>query len=218
MSLKPFKNPLKIVNKKSSGILLLLSIFSLFGVGFSSWILVNKNENSMSFNVDGTVGDVIDLTGLVTLDTSNVTITDYGYSGFIKNGAYSSLGYVALPVTINPKEGENYTLYPSLSYTWSGITDETADAFGENVRRCLFDTTLDYETSTSVLYGTFSSSLSTQYSTAFSFNYSSNSSSLGTSFYIIFELGPFCESLYEILLKPNLSFSFSLSIGVDTNA
>ena len=216
MSLKPFKNPLKIVNKKNSGILLLLSIFSLFGVGFSSWILVNENENSMSFNVDGTVGDVIDLTGLATLDTSNVTITDFGYSGFIKNGAFSTLGYVALPVTINPKEGENYTLYPSLSYTWSGIKDETAVAFRKNVRRCLFDTTLDYETS--ALYGTFSSSLSTQYSAAFSFNYSFNSSSLGTSFYIIFELGPFCESLYERLSDSTLSFSFSLSIGVDTNA
>lgn len=218
MSLKPFKNPLKIVNKKSSGILLLLSIFSLFGVGFSSWILVNENENSMSFNVDGTVGDVIDLTGLVTLDTSNVTITDYGISGFIKNGAYSKFGYVALPVTINPKEGENYTLYPSLSYTWDEITDETALAFRENVNKCLFDTTLDYETSTSALSGTPSLSLSTKYSAAFSFNYSSNSSSLGTSFYIIFELGPFCESLYELLAKDNLSFSFSLSIGVDTNA
>ncbi len=194
----------------------MLSIFSLFSVGFSSWILVNENENSMSVNVDGTVGDVIDLTGLVTLDTSNVTITDYGYSGFIKNGIYSTLGYVALPVTINPKEGENYTLYPSLSYTWDEITESTAVAFRENFYRCSFDTTLDY--GTSVLYGTFSSSLSTKYSAAYSFDYSSNSSSLGTNFYIIFELGPFSESLYERLSDSSLRFSFSLNIGVDTNA
>ena len=198
MNLKPFKNPLKIVNKKSSGILLLLSIFSLFGVGFSSWILVNENENSMSFNVDGTVGDVLDLRDIAALNGA-IDVSNYSASGFIVNNAISNYGYVTCPITFSPIEGfTSYTLYSELTPSNLSIISF--------INRCAYslDAKLD---ATDSFMNRVSSALG-------SFSYTS--SSLSTSFYVIFEIGEFDENLLSYI--QNASFSFSLSIGVDTNA
>ena len=198
MNLKHFKNQLKILNKKSSGILLLLSICSLFGVGFSSWILVNENENSMSFNVDGTVGDVLDLRGIAALNGA-IDVSNYSASGFIVNNAISNNGYVTCPITFSPIEGfTSFTLYPELTPSNSSIISF--------IKRCAYSLDAKFDATDSFMNRTSSARGSFSYT----------SSSLSTSFYIIFEIGAFDENLLSYI--QNASFSFSLSIGVDTNA
>ena len=162
---------------KNATFLLILCITSLISVGFSGWVFVNENKNSLSLNVDSEVGDVLDLRGIATLN-GTIDISNYSASGFIVNDAISSNGYVTCPITFSPIEGfTNYTLYSELTPSNSNIVSF--------IIRCAYSLDAKFDVTDS-----FMNRISDKRG-AFSYT----SSSLSTSFYVIFEIGEFDENL-----------------------
>ena len=125
MNLKPFKKSIKIANIKKSCFLLLLSIFSLFSVGFSSRVFVNE-KNNVNLSIETSVGDVIDFSNVFTnLSLSNITCCS---EGLINNSKLGNTATLDVQFTINLTEARGYiTSLNNHVLSFSALLEQTTN-------------------------------------------------------------------------------------------
>ena len=101
----------KIVRSLSTGVLL-LSAFSMFNTGFSSWVIVSElDDKSEMINLTMGTGSVIDSRTLITFQTGGTTsIPNISPIGFIVNEAIYYSFDITIPFSLKIADGLDYYL------------------------------------------------------------------------------------------------------------